>query len=73
MNLTSDETSLSLVCEENLGSGIFSDKTPVKPSLMSSPDKVILFFFRRLLPVAYLLITLVNALLNPNKCVPPSL
>ena len=45
INLTSEETSLSLVCEENLGSGIFSDKTPVKPSLVSSPANVILFFF----------------------------
>jgi len=44
MNLTSDDTSLSLVCEENLGSGILIDKIPVKPSLISSPDKVILFF-----------------------------
>ena len=72
MNLISDDTSLSLVCEENLGSGIFTDKTPVKPSLISSPDNVILFFFRRFASVAYLLITLVIALLRPNKCVPPS-
>jgi hypothetical protein len=47
------------------------DKTVVSPSLISSPDTVILFF---LLPLSavYLLIILVKALLNPNKCVPPS-
>ena len=72
INLTSEETSLSLVCDENLGSGIFIDKTPVKPSLVSSPVSVILFFFKRLPSIAYLLITLVRALLKPNKCVPPS-
>ena len=37
--------SLSLVCDENLGSGIFIDKTPVKPSLVSSPDKSNFIFF----------------------------
>ena len=45
INLTSEETNLSLVCEENFGSGILIDNTPVNPSLVSSPDKVILFFF----------------------------
>ena len=38
---------------------------------MSSPDKVTLFFLL-FLSAVYLLITLVKALLNPNKCVPPS-
>ena len=31
-----------------------------------------LFFFKTLLSLTYLFTTLVNALLNPNKCVPPS-
>ena len=43
--LTSDETNLSFVWDENFGSGIFSDNTQVKPSLMSSPDIDSLFFF----------------------------
>jgi hypothetical protein len=34
---TSEETSLSLVCEENFGSGTFTDKTAVRPSRQSSP------------------------------------
>ena len=39
---TSDETSFSLVCEEKLGSGTFTDSTAIMPSRMSSPDSVIL-------------------------------
>ena len=39
---------------------------------MSSPEIANLFFLRRLCSFAYLLITLVSALLKPNKCVPPS-
>ncbi len=34
---TSDETSLSLVCDENFGSGSFTDRTAVRPSRESSP------------------------------------
>ncbi|MNC98146.1 hypothetical protein D3C83_160160 [compost metagenome] len=34
---TSEETSRSLVCEENLGSGTFTESTQVSPSRMSSP------------------------------------
>ena len=60
--LTSDETSLSFVWEENLGSGIFAEITHVRPSLISSPEIVNLFFFNKLCSVAYLLITLVSAL-----------
>ena len=59
--------SLSLVCDENFGSGIFADKTQVRPSLISSPEIANLFFLRRLCSFAYLFITLVNALLKPNK------
>ena len=46
---TSDETSLSLVCEENFGSGIFTDSTAISPSRMSSPDSATLADLRRLL------------------------
>src|SRR6185312_8086943 len=42
--LTSLETSLSLVCEENLGSGTLTDSTAIKPSRISSPDSAILEF-----------------------------
>ena len=34
---TSEETNLSLVCEENLGSGTLTESTAVKPSRASSP------------------------------------
>ena len=34
---TSEETSLSLVCEENLGSGTLTESTQVRPSRASSP------------------------------------
>ena len=34
---TSEETSLSLVCEENLGSGTLTERIEVRPSRMSSP------------------------------------
>ena len=34
---TSELTSLSLVCDENLGSGNFTDTIAVSPSRMSSP------------------------------------
>ncbi len=70
--LTSEETNLSFVWDENFGSGIFTDKTHVKPSFMSSPEIETLFFFSKFCSVAYLFITLVNELLNPNKWVPPS-
>ena len=48
------------------------DKTQVNPSFTSSPEIETLFFFNKFCSVAYLFITLVRALLNPNKCVPPS-
>ena len=34
---TSEETSLSLVCDENFGSGTFTESTAVRPSRQSSP------------------------------------
>jgi len=44
---TSDDTSFSLVCEENFGSGTFTDSTAVNPSFMSSPVVSTLAFFAR--------------------------
>src|SRR5471032_1710921 len=42
---TSDETSLSLVCEENFGSGTLTESTHVRPSRMSSPVVSTFAFF----------------------------
>ena len=72
INLISDETSLSLVWDENFGSGIFIDRTATSPSFMSSPETETLFFLIKFVSFAYLFITLVKALLKPSRCVPPS-
>jgi len=40
----SEETSLSLVCEENFGSGTFTESTAVRPSRQSSPVSAIFSF-----------------------------
>ena len=45
--LTSEETSFSLVCDENLGSGTLTDNIQINPSLTSSPIIVALSFFNR--------------------------
>ncbi len=42
---TSEETSLSLVCEENFGSGTCTEMTAVSPSRQSSPFSEIFSFF----------------------------
>jgi hypothetical protein len=42
---TSEETSLSLVCDENLGSGTFTESTQQRPSRMSSPVVSTFAFF----------------------------
>ena len=42
---TSDDTSLSLVCDENFGSGSFTETIAVSPSRMSSPWSVTFSFF----------------------------
>ena len=42
---TSDETSLSLVWEENLGSGTLTESTQLSPSRASSPLSVTFSFF----------------------------
>ena len=44
-DLTSEETSLSFVCEENFGSGTFTESTEVSPSRTSSPDGSTLAFW----------------------------
>ena len=44
--LTSDETSLSLVCDENFGSGCFTECTQISPSRVSSPVSWIFSFLR---------------------------
>ena len=43
---TSEETSLSLVCDENFGSATLIDSTAVRPSRQSSPVRVDLFLAR---------------------------
>ncbi len=44
---TSELTSLSLVCEPNLGSGSLTETMAVRPSRMSSPDRLTFSFFIR--------------------------
>ena len=39
--LTSEETSLSLVCEENFGSWTLTETTAVRPSRQSSPERLV--------------------------------
>ena len=68
--LTSDETNLSLVCDPNFGSGIFTLIILVKPSRKSSPDRLMSFFVD-FSPI-YLLIARVSPARNPARCVPPS-
>ena len=63
--LTSDETSLSLVCEENFGSGTLTERMQVRPSLASSPVKFTLSFFCNPILVIAVLTVLVNAERNP--------
>ena len=69
---TSEDTSLSLVWLENLGSGTLTDSTQVSPSRASSPVKST--FSLRAMPLswAYLPITRVSAPRKPARCVPPS-
>ena len=68
---TSDETSFSLVCDENLGSGTLTDMIAINPSLTSSPKRSVGDFFA----FSFLIKdfnTLVRLPLKPAKCVPPS-
>ena len=69
---TSDETSLSLVCEENFGSATFTESTAVKPSRQSSPVSAT-FSLRATPPeFAYAVIWRVSAPRKPARWVPPS-
>ena len=70
--VTSELTSLSLVCEENLGSGILTESTQVRPSRMSSPVSVTLSRLRVPLSSANLLSARVRAARKPMRWVPPS-
>ena len=68
---TSEDTSFSLVCDENLGSGTFTEIIATIPSLTSSPRRSAGVF----LAFSFLinaLRTLVRLPLNPAKWVPPS-
>ena len=66
----SEETSLSLVCEENLGSGILTEITAVKPSLISSGEAVTFFILLSMVACSakYFVKVLVIARLKPAKC-----
>ncbi len=64
---TSEDTSLSLVCEENFGSGTLTDNTAVSPSRASSPVVDTFSFFAAPLDSMYWLIVRVNAPLKPAK------
>src|SRR6185312_3493743 len=69
---TSDDTSLSLVCDENFGSGTLQDSTAVKPSRQSSPVSATFSLRATPLPSAYDVTWRVSAPRKPAKCVPPS-
>ena len=71
-DFTSEETSLSLVCEENFGSGTFTESTAVRPSRASSPETLILA--RDAIPSfsIYWFKLRVKAARKPAICVPPS-
>ena len=69
---TSEETSLSFVCELNFGSGTFTDRTQVRPSRASSPEISTFSFFAIPVSVAYLLMIRVSAPRKPARWVPPS-
>ncbi len=68
----SDDTNLSFVCEENLGSGILTETTAVKPSRQSSPLIALFIFLSKPSDVIYLFNVRVRAVLKPMRCVPPS-
>src|SRR3954464_4851417 len=69
---TSEETSLSLVCDENLGSGTLTDSTQVRPPRMPSPRGLTFSFLEMPDSSAYLLSVRVSAPRKPARWVPPS-
>ncbi len=62
---TSDETSLSFVCDENFGSGTLTESTQVRPSRASSPVSVTFSCLAMPLSSAYLLTWRVSAARKP--------
>ena len=69
---TSDDTSLSFVWDENLGSGTFTETTQVNPSRASSPDSDTFAF----LAIPFISIIVhggVSAARKPARCVPLSI
>ena len=70
--LTSEETSLSLVWDENLGSGTFTEITAVSPSRASSPLAFVFAFLAIPSFSIKLFRVRVNAPLKPAKWLPPS-
>ena len=69
---TSEETNLSLVCDENFGSGTLTDNTQQMPSRMSSPVVSTLAFLAMSVCSMYWLSVRVMAVRKPVKWVPPS-
>ena len=67
-----EETSLSLVCDENFGSGTLTESTQVRPSRQSSPVSGTRSFLPSPVSSAYFVTTRVSAARNPARCVPPS-
>src|SRR5262249_22862012 len=69
---TSEDTSLSLVCEENFGSGTLQDRTQVSPSRQSSPVSATFSFCAVPFFSAYPVTCRVGAHRKPARWVPPS-
>ena len=65
-------SSFVLVCPSNLGSGCLMDTIAVIPLRISAPVKFASFSFKTPSSLAYWLIAVVNVVLNPVRCVPPS-
>ena len=64
---------LALVWPSNCGSRSFTDTIAVMPSRMSSPVRFGSFSLSRFFALAYLLTTVVSAVLKPSTCMPPSM
>ena len=69
---TSEDTSFSLVCDENFGSGTLTDNTHARPSRISSPVVSTFAFLAISFSSMYLLSARVIAARSPVRCVPPS-
>ena len=68
----SDDTSLSLVWDENLGSGALTESTAIKPSRESSPLMLSFCFLAKPSLSTYWFRVRVSAPRKPAKWVPPS-